>query len=113
MKFIVSRRIESIGSDERPCEEAVRESLTPLDYRNVESLEEAKGKIWFDNWLRGGVNHREEQGRVVCERRQKEQRWVVEIGTLEELLLFQSRYGDILIRDSSPYKEVSKEIILP
>ncbi len=113
MKFIVTRRVSPIGDEAPPCEEARKEELTPLDYRDVSSLEEAKKKVWFNEWFNSGVNHREEGGRIVCEKRQKEQRWVVEIGTLEELVEFQSRYGDIILRDSSPYKETNKEIILP
>lgn len=113
MKFLVSRKVQSISSSEKPCEEAVKEMLTPLDYRTVGSLEEAKNKIWFKQWYEGGVNHREEDGMVVCEKKEKEERWVVEFNTLEELIRFQEKYGDILIRNTSPYKETRKEIILP
>lgn len=113
MKFIVSRKMQSIAGEERPCDEAVREELTPLDYRTVDSLEEAKKKIWYKDWLKGGVNHREEDGRVVCEKTEKQQQWVVEIGSLDDLLRLQEKYGDILIRNSSPFVEVKKEIILP
>jgi hypothetical protein len=113
MKFIVTRRVSSIGDEEKPCDEAKRQALTPLDYREVETLEEAKKKVWFKEWYESGTNHREEGGRVVCEKKEKEQRWVVEINSLEELMDFQSKYGDIIVRNSFPYKEVKKEIILP
>ncbi len=113
MKFIVSKKMQSISGDDRPCDEAVREELTPLDYRTVKTLEEAKKKIWYKDWLKGGVNHREENGRVVCEKTVKQQQWVVEIASLDELLKFQDKYGDIILRDSAPYVEVKKEIIIP
>lgn len=110
MKFVVSRKNISPSESKRPCEEAVEELLTPLDYRTVKSLEEAKQKIWYKDWLQGGENHREENGKVVCDKKTKVKQWVCEINTLEELIAFQSKYGDITISDSSPYKEVSKEI---
>ncbi|NOX21122.1 MAG: hypothetical protein GXO99_07705 [Nitrospirae bacterium] len=113
MKFLISRKVQSISNTEKPCEEAVKEELTPLDYRTVETLEEAKKKIWYKQWYEGGTNHREEDGMVVCERKEKEERWVVEINTLEELIKFQEKYGDIIIRNTTPYKETRKEIILP
>ena len=86
--------------------------LTPLDFRDVKNLEEAKGKIWYKDWIEGGENHREENGMVVSDKKVKVGQWVVDINGLEELLAFQSKYGDIVISDSSPYKEVQKEIIL-
>ncbi|MFN4219731.1 MAG: hypothetical protein ACK4GJ_02270 [bacterium] len=110
MKFIVSRTKVPLWSKEKPCEEAVEEMLTPLDYRMVPSIEEAKKKIWFKEWWEGGVNHREEGGMIVCEKKQKEKNWVIEIKDLEDLIKFQEKYGEIMILDSPPYKEVKKEI---
>jgi nicotinate-nucleotide pyrophosphorylase len=47
---------------------------------------------------------------IVCEKKQKEKQWVIEINSLEELIKFQEKYGEIMILDSLPYKEVKKEI---
>jgi len=110
MLFIVSRTRVPLWSREKPCEEAVEMELTPLDYRMVPSIEEAKKKVWFKEWFEGGVNHREENGMIVCEKKQKEKQWVIEINSLEELIKFQEKYGEIMLLDSPPYKEVKKEI---
>ena len=110
MKFIAGRTTVSLRESNKPCDEAVEEELTPLDYRTVKTLEDAKKKVWYKDWLEGGLNHREEQGMVVCDRKAKEKQWVVDIDSLEELTAFQGKYGEILISDSAPYKEAKKEI---
>ncbi|MDA8172026.1 MAG: hypothetical protein M0033_02095 [Nitrospiraceae bacterium] len=110
MKFIVSRTTVSLTENRKPCEEAAEEELTPLDYRTVRSMEEAKKKVWYKDWLEGGVNHRVEDGMVVCDKKTKERQWVVDIATLEELLLFQNKYSEIEIAGSAPFKETSREI---
>ena len=110
MKFIVSRRTVSLTENRRPCDEAAQEELTPLDYRTVRSIEEAKNKVWFKDWYEGGVNHRMESGMIVCDKKTREKHWVVNIGSLEELLDFQGKYGEIEIADSAPFKEASREI---
>lgn len=112
MKFIVSRKRVSVHENKQPCDEAVEEEVTPLDYRTVKTLEEAKGKVWYRDWLEGGENHREENGMVVCDKKEKVKRWVVKIDTLEKLMEFQSKYDSILILDGTLYKECKKEIII-
>lgn len=112
MKFIVGRKRESVKEQRKPCDEAVEEELTLLDYRTVKTLEEAKGKVWYKDWLEGGENHREENGIVVCDKKEKVKRWVVNIDTLEELMAFQSKYDSIHILDGTFYKECRKEIII-
>ncbi|RMG03876.1 MAG: hypothetical protein D6726_04590 [Nitrospirae bacterium] len=112
MKFVVSRQTSRVGANGKPCEEAREEELTPLDYRMVSTLEEAKKKVWYKDWLEGGTGHREENGMVVCEKKEKVKRWVVEINSLEELISFQAKHGTITLTDSTPYSEAKKEIIL-
>src|SRR3990172_10601625 len=109
MKFIVSRKTISLVESKSPCDEAKEEELTPLDYRTVKTLEEAKKKIWYKDWLEGGVNHREADGIVVCDKKAKDTQWVVTINSLEEMIEFQKKYGEILIQDSSPYREAQKQ----
>jgi hypothetical protein len=112
MKFIISTKTVSLTHSKKPCNEAKEMALTPLDFRDVKTLDEAKTKIWYKNWIEGGENHREENGMVVSDKKIKVDQWIADFNTLEELLAFQGRYGDIVIADSSPYKEVQKEIIL-
>ena len=112
MKFIVSKTRVTLTESKKPCHEAMETDLTPLDIRDVKSLEEAKGKIWYKDWLKEGDNHREENGTVVSDRKLKVKQWVIDLNTLDELLAFQGKYGDILVSDSSPYKEATHEIII-
>jgi hypothetical protein len=112
MKFIISTKTVSLTHSKKPCNEAKEVALTPLDFRDVKTLDEAKTKIWYKSWIEGGENHREENGMVVSDKKKKESQWVVDINTLEELLAFQGKYGDLVISDSSPYKEANKEIII-
>jgi hypothetical protein len=112
MKFIVSTKRVPLTETKRPCDEAQEENVTPLDFRSVKTLEEAKGKIWYKDWIESGKNHREENGMVVCDKKTTVKQWVVNIGNLEDLLAFQRRHGDIIISDSSPYKEAKHEIII-
>lgn len=112
MLFVISGTRVSLTESKSPCSEAKEYELTPLDYRDVKTLEEAKGKIWYKDWIAEGENHREENGMIVCDKKAKTKQWVIEINSLDELLDFQSKYGDIIISYSSPYKEVRKEIII-
>lgn len=112
MKFIVSTKKVPLTESKKPCDEAKENELTPLDFRDVKTLEEAKGKIWYKDWIAGGTNHREESGMVVCDKKAKVKQWVVNMNTLEELIAFQGKHGDIVISDSSPYKEAKNEIII-
>ena len=41
----------------------------------------------------------------------EEKVWMVEIDTIEELMNFQSKYGDIIIRDSTLYTEYHEILI--
>ena len=112
MKFIVSTKKVPLTETKRPCDEAKEVEVTPLDIRDVKTLEEAKGKIWYKDWIASGANHREENGMVVCDKKTKVKQWAVDIHTLEELIAFQGRHGDIVLSDSSPYKEAKNEIII-
>jgi hypothetical protein len=112
MKFIISTKMVSLTESKKPCDEAEEKALTPLDYRDVKTIDEAKGKIWYKKWIEDGENHREENGMIVCDKKTKVNQWVVDLNSLEDFLAFQSKYGDIVISDSSPYKEAKKEIII-
>jgi hypothetical protein len=112
MKFVVSKGTVSLSDIKKPCEEAKLEELSQLDYRDVKTLEEAKSRIWYNDWIKRGENHREENGVVVCDLKDKVRQWVIDINSLEELVSFQSKYGDILISNSTPYRETNKEVTI-
>ena len=87
MKFIVER---TSSFNKKPCKEAKKEEILCCDIR-VDSLEKTKEKYpcgdWeeYYNW-KGG-----------CRKDYKEKRWTIEINSLEDLMKFKYKYGDICI----------------
>lgn len=108
MKFVVSR-VSTRGSDIEPCEGAKIEKLTWLDVRTIRTIEEAKTCPWFNKWFERGVNHREENGYVVCDSIVPENEWVIELNSIEELESFVKKHGDVIISECS-YKEIKIEL---
>lgn len=112
MRFVISRKRLSVTENRKPCEEAIEVDLTPLDCRTVKTIEEAKGKIWYKEWIEGGENHREENGMIVCDKKEKSKNWVVKLDNLEELIAFQDKYEEISISAGTVFKETSREITI-
>lgn len=106
MKFSVTRTSRYWG---KPCNEAKKVKATYLDRRAVKSLEEAKKYSWFEEWYNSTVNHREENGYIIGEWKEKWDIWVVEINSLKDLLRFIDKYGQVVIQESD-YKEYPYEI---
>lgn len=94
MKFHISR---TSAYEEKPCEEAVQEYFTALDSRTVPTIEEARKHHWFKDWYENGVNHREENGHIVCDSKEKRPYWVIEINSLDDLLALEKKYGSLVI----------------
>ncbi len=112
MRFVISKKILSVTENRKPCEEAIEVELTPLDCRTVKTIEDAKDKIWYKEWIEGGENHREENGMIICDKKEKSKNWIVKFNSLEELIDFQGKYEEISISDGVLYKETSKEITI-
>lgn len=106
MEFLVTR---SSHWEEKPCEEAVTKELVYVDRRTVKTLAEAKGKQWADHFFASGTNHREEIGMVARDKEPRKE-WVVNFDTLEALLKFSDKYGDIIISSGSNYKGIKYEV---
>ena len=108
MKLIVTRTSDWLG---KPCDEAKRAKATYLSSLNAKSLKEARSFPWFEAWYNSTTNHRVDpkQGIVVGEWKEKQDVWVIEINSLDELLQFVQKYGRVVIQDSQ-YKEYPYEI---
>jgi len=102
-KFIVRRTSER--DNEKPCENAQKEFLTWLDRRSAKTLSEARKEFWFKEWYDGGTNHRVEDDHIVCDVKKKRSVWTIQINTIEELLAFITKYGEVIIFPSG-YKEI-------
>lgn len=117
MKFIISRTsVWDYGEwKDIECKEAKRilQPLTYLDYRSVKTLKEAKQERyshWANDWFKHGENHREEKGMVVRDLIKRDHyRREVEINSLEELIKFKEKYGEIIITTGS-YEEYPHQI---
>lgn len=106
MLFEISRTSELYN---KPCEEAKQELLTHVDLRAVATLEEAKTKIWFQPWFDKTVNHREENGYIAADNKEKQPVWTIEINSIAKLLAFQKKYGPLILEPSS-FKELVHSI---
>ena len=99
MKFEIRT---SNNMNNKPCEEAIMETQPNIDVRSIDS----PFKIWKTeeevqkNWFSKGKNHRVKNGRIIRDL-DDEIYWVVEFKTLQELIDFQEKYGDIKISDYS------------
>lgn len=101
MKVIVERTI-LFGGEEKPIDEAVlvKRTLHYQDRRNVSSMEEAKTKFWYNEFISSGTNHREENGYIVRDCEREESVWEVEINSLNDIISLFKKYGDIIIEES-------------
>lgn len=102
MKFEIRK---SSDWDIKPCEEAIKETITVtniVDVRNTDS----PYKIWQTeedvqkNWFGIGKNHRVMNGKIVRDMEDEvKSYWVIEFNHIEDLLKFQEKYGDITLKD--------------
>lgn len=101
MKATVERT-SNWGCEEKPIDEAVlaNKTLHYQDRRNVSSMEEAKTKFWYNEFMSSGTNHREERGYIVRDCERKEDVWEIEIESLDDILCLFDKYGDIIIKSS-------------
>lgn len=101
MKAIVERT-SLFGNEEKPINEAVlcKKILHYQDRRTVSSLEEAKTRAWYNEFISSGTNHREENGFVVRDCEREESVWEIEIECLDDILHLFDKYGDIIIKDN-------------
>jgi len=99
MKFKITRT-SILGNDRKPCKEAIKERYTRIEVRTFESFEEFDKKFGEieGNWLSKGINHSvNQQGYIQREFPNDAVGWFVEINTLDELLKFQEKYGDVIL----------------
>jgi GTP:adenosylcobinamide-phosphate guanylyltransferase len=106
MKFIIDEEYDIISK----LNNETLEELTYLDIRTVKTLEEAKTKNWYKDWYNNGINHREENGNIICERKNRYFKRVININSLEELIQLQERLGEIKIGNYPYYLGINKYI---
>ena len=101
MKFKVSKT--SIWDDEiSPCEDVTKKRYTRFEIRTLGNYEEFDKRFGAreGNWLSKGINHCiNNKGYVQREILNGSVGWFLEISTLDELLKFKSKYGQIIIKE--------------
>lgn len=100
MKFIVKRT--SLWSDEQPIKEA-KKVLVPYWHTRLCS-EEYFNKNYSKNegyWRSKGKNHKELGKNKITRQEEDREKWEVEINSLEELLKFSDKYGEVIISQES------------
>ncbi len=99
MEFIIERT--STGN--KPCKEAIPRDAIYIDRRTVKTLTEAKSKPWGKEFFEHGVNHREESGMVARDLDERKI-YVINIDTLEGLVAFCEKYGEVILAEVDGYK---------
>lgn len=94
MKFVVTRTSRFMG---KPCKEAKLEPVVRLDIRTVSDPAKLGSPEGRRDWYKKGKNHRVEQGHIV--REFDDRAWFVEINSLDELLAFKEKYGQLIVGD--------------
>lgn len=107
MKFEIKRT--SLWNDNiPPCENAYSEEAITLDRRTVSTIHEAKSRDWFNSWYNGGTNHREEDGMIVCDRKDKSKRWFIDVNSLDDLInLSRNNDASLILSTYTNIKDVS------
>ncbi len=97
MEFIINKRTTPWGK--KPCKETVKKQFMYIDRRTVETLKEAKlpkYKHWSDQFFASGSNFREENGMIARDTELADV-WVITLNTLDELMKFNHKYGDLIL----------------
>lgn len=103
MRFQVSRTTRYEG---RPCDEAVEGTVEVWDRRSFKTPEEHDEKIpRGPGWLEAGTDHgiwRRGELYGIERRMPDRQAWFVDIETLEDLVAFMDKHGDLVLQRDHP-----------
>jgi hypothetical protein len=103
MEFMVIRT-STLSEDGPPCPEAYQKDYTRIDERTFKSFDEYKNRLKED-FLADGTNHRIlPNGYIARDFADKE--WFIQLNNLSDLLLFQAKYGDIILTQSMWNSEI-------
>lgn len=108
MKFTV-KRASMWESETPPCEEAARENIIDVDTRTFRSPEAFDAIHGSGAWFSKGTNHTINEMGCITREIGMVNVWMIEINTLDELMKFYEKYGNIIIQDciwNKSYKEI-------
>jgi hypothetical protein len=96
MKMLCTRTSE--WHDKSPCEEAELYSYVYVDRRATDDPDQLSGGRDF--WFARGRNHRVENGHLARDLHDVNE-WTVDIESLEDLLNFCSKHGELVIKEDT------------
>ncbi len=99
MKFKITRTSDFNG-DKKPCNQAIKESYTRVEIRTLGSFEKFDEKFGKQEgkWLSKGINHCiNNMGYIQREFPNESTGWFIEVDTLDELIDFCNKHGDVII----------------
>lgn len=104
MKFIIERtsvHYDEITEENKPCEEAYKGQYTYVDTRTCDCptkilMYYGDPEKALNDWFGEGSNHRVENGRIKRDLF-TEDTWFIDINSLDALINFKEKYGDIII----------------
>lgn len=105
MEFEISRA--STWYNVKPCEEAYKKQIIRMDERTFETFDEHDECLPRNKkWLEEGFNHKIMPANKKFDhqhiyREFNDEIWCIKINSLEELLVLQDKYGDIILSTSS------------
>jgi len=94
MKFKISRT--SSFDEVMPCEDCIKEQVIRIDERKVD--DHKKLQYGSETWFKLGQNHRIVNGKI--RRDFREDSWMIEFNTIEELVDFSEKHGPIIIHNN-------------
>lgn len=97
MKFAI-RRTSNYEDKFGPCKEAYQIDSIQEDERTVKDPAKLSGGE-KEEWYEKGTNHRVSKGHIIRDFPIK--LWVVDINTLEDLIKFTKKYGELILAENS------------
>jgi hypothetical protein len=110
MKYIVSRTSDW-NNKVQPCENAKIESYTYKEVRTFNSFVDFDEKLGKQEgkWLSKGINHCiNERGYVQREFPKGKKAWFIKINSINALMEFVEKYGEVIIGKSDDNNEIPK-----
>ena len=108
MLFTISR---TSGWDKKPCDEAFEKDISYIHVRTFGSFEEFDERFGTleGKWLSKGRDHCVNEDGHIQRVEEREGKFVIELNSLEDLMAFYKKHGNIVLEDSS-YKDVAAHI---
>lgn len=99
MNFVITRTAEH--GDIKPCKEAFK---SKIKYWHTRTCNEKEFNDKFSDreglWKSKGKNHKVTKDGYITRQEEDRETWMVEINSLEELLKFQKKYGELVLSHS-------------